>query len=53
MTREDLLKKLSALKQLTDDRVEIWRVVIQHDGTPGQRIYCGSFRVSQPSQHER
>jgi hypothetical protein len=43
MTRTDILTELRRLEQHFDDRVEIWRVIINADGTEVGRIYRGSF----------
>ena len=44
MTRDELARKLAAIKQTRDDRVEIWRQIFEADGTPAEQIYRGSFQ---------
>jgi hypothetical protein len=47
MTREELAAMLGRMKQARDQRVEIWLVIVEPDGSGGKRIvktiYRGSF----------
>jgi hypothetical protein len=46
MKREDIrttLVELDAIEQHLDNRVEVWRQVVNPDGTLGRRICRGSF----------
>jgi hypothetical protein len=42
-TRTDVLTALRDLERLFANRVEVWRVVINLDGSEGRRIYRGSI----------
>jgi hypothetical protein len=45
MTREELARALADLERHFAECVEIWRIVVNADGTPtGQRIFRGSFQ---------
>jgi hypothetical protein len=46
MTHIELITALAAIEQAFDDRVEVWREVVEPDGTVSQRIYRGSFQRS-------
>ena len=43
MTREELALLLGRVKQAADQRVAIYRVVIDATGVKGETIYRGSF----------
>jgi hypothetical protein len=45
MTREEIARALRDIEQAREERVEVWRVIINPDGTEtGRRIYRGSFQ---------
>jgi hypothetical protein len=46
MTREEIIHNMQAIEQALEQRVEVWRVIVEMDGTISQRIYRGSFSVS-------
>jgi hypothetical protein len=59
MNRDELTAALAALEAHLEDRVEIWRVVVEPNGTFGGRavgrIYRGSFqrpRTKDPRTNE-
>jgi hypothetical protein len=43
MTRAETIAMLAAIERVLDDRTEIWRIVLQADGTIVRHIYVGSF----------
>jgi hypothetical protein len=43
-TRQQLVNKLAAIERLLSERVELWRQIVNPDGTLGARIYSGSFQ---------
>lgn len=46
MTRDHLIAELAQLAQHLDNRVELWRVIVDENGVPtGQRIYRGAFQA--------
>jgi 4-hydroxy-3-methylbut-2-enyl diphosphate reductase IspH len=46
MTREEIIHNMQAIEQMLEQRVEVWRDIVEMDGTISQRIYRGSFSVS-------
>jgi hypothetical protein len=42
-------RKLAAIKQVLDDRVEIWIDIIEPDGTCSERIHRGHFQRNPPA----
>ena len=43
-SRAELAATLAAISRRLDTRVQIWRVILNPDGSPtGQRIFRGSF----------
>ena len=45
MTHAEIIAALSAITQTLDERVHIWRVIVDEHGVEtGQRIYRGSFQ---------
>lgn len=51
MTREEIAHALAAIEQARERRVEIWRVVINPDGTEtGQRIFRGYLNAQPGSR---
>ena len=43
MNRTEVVTTLAAIARRLDTRVEIWKVVLNPDGTIVRRIYRGSF----------
>ena len=52
MNPAELARALFDIRQALDDRIEIWSVVIEPDGTVGGRIYHGSFQERRESSRE-
>src|SRR6266705_2853655 len=50
MTREELARALAAIERLLDDRVEVWRDILDADGRVIRSIYRGSFQRT-PGSH--
>ena len=44
MTRDDIIATLHKIEHAQQDRIEVWRDVIDMDGRVIQRIYRGSFQ---------
>ncbi len=42
-TREDTIAALQAIEQLLDQRVEVWRIVVDETGKETGRVYRGNF----------
>ena len=57
INRDEIAAALAAIARRLDNRVEIWRVILNADGTPtSKRVYCGSFNAPpdwQPPTFER
>lgn len=49
MTREEVIAALSAIERALEQRVEVWREVIEMDGTVSRRIYRGFFTAPRAS----
>lgn len=45
LTREEFAHALSAIEQTLDDRVAVWRIIIDEHGNEIGRIYRGSFNA--------
>lgn len=43
MTRAEIIAALRALERDRDERIEVWRVVFEADGTPAEQIYRGAL----------
>lgn len=59
MTRDDIINTLHTLDTVLNDRVEIWRLIVDEHRHVIKRIYCGSFfdkhcdsQNSEPYQEE-
>ena len=44
MTRDEIVKMLATVERTLDQRVEVWREVLEPDGTVIARVYSGSFQ---------
>ena len=42
-TRDDTIAALQAIKDLLDQRVEVWRVIVDGTGKETGRVYRGNF----------
>lgn len=42
-TRDDTIAAMQAIKELLDQRVEVWRIVINESGHEIGRVYRGNF----------
>jgi hypothetical protein len=50
-TREQIIDALHKIEQARADRIEVWRQVVEADGTLAERIYRGSFQLPRDPQH--
>jgi hypothetical protein len=46
MTRDEVIHNMQAIEQMLEQRIEVWRDIVEMDGTISKRIYRGSFSVS-------
>jgi|GEM_PF-3950088 len=49
MNNTELARKLAAIQQVLDDRVEIWIDIVEPDGSVSERIYRGHFQRHPPT----
>ena len=42
-TRDDTIAAMQAIKELLDQRVEVWRVIVDGTGKEIGRLYRGNF----------
>ena len=43
MTRDDTIAALQAIAHLLDQRVDVWRIIVDETGKEIKRLYRGSF----------
>jgi hypothetical protein len=41
---DDPASELEFLERHLDERVDVWRNVVEADGSPGERIWCHAFQ---------
>jgi len=46
---EELARLLAAFTEALGARVEVWRVVMEQDGTESERLYRGSYQPALPT----
>lgn len=51
MTREEIARTLAGIEQTLDDRVHVWRIIIDEHGNEVDRIYRGSFQQPRDSRN--
>ena len=50
MTRAEMIATLHKIESAQQDRVEIWRIVVDETGKEISRMYRGSFQQPRESQ---